>query len=671
MGSSRILSCLAGIVVLACAASARAEGERAGNAGTRDDQLLLSLNSFNGPTGGIRVIDASSGPKGTFRLALNTEFFLIRDYFVPNDKAHHFAGNLSLSVTPTDYLEVFASAEVTSAWDDSTDPMLVQRVADALIGLKGFHWVKPWVALGGDVSVVFPGGVGDMKDTFRATSVGLRLNTTLDFRAHHRRALPLITRVNAQYWFDNSAKLTSSIRTVGPLTPFERFAYQINEADAVRIGVGVEVPLEARNVGLHPLLDWRWDIPVNRQGFHCASATLPVGDDCLGNVGVKAYPMTLTIGLRLYTPPKGLAFTFAADIGLTGTRDFARELAPNAPYNVILGIAYTIDPRSRRVPAPVSAPAPSYEPAPEGRIHGLVVDTHRDRPVANARVSVVGQEASPQITDEDGRFVTYSVLAEEVALEVSHPEYEPGRCVASFAEVDPSKETQPIAVVTCSMTPSSLDGHLQIMIVGKKGRPIPALAVTIRGPSDHRLVSDDTGQAAVELPPGRYTAYIDDPAYLITVSEVEVAPRDETPLTLQVLSKPTRPRVVVREKEIVLRSQVSFATGSNEILPNSEPLLLEVADALLRDPALELIEIQGHTDNRGGRELNMKLSQSRAEAVREWLVVHGVEPTRLLAKGYGPTRPLVPNITAHNRARNRRVQFKIVRRAGTSVDATP
>ncbi len=671
MGSSRILSCLAGIVVLAFAASVDADRERADGPSARDDQLLLSLNSFSGPTGGIRVIDASSGPPKTFRLALNTEFFVIRDYFVPNDQAHHFAGNLSLTITPTKYLEVFASAEVTSAWDNSTDPMLVQRVADTLIGLKGFDWIKPWVALGGDFSIRFPGGVGDMKETFRATSFGLRLNTTLDFRTHHRRAVPLIVRLNAQYWFDNSAKLTGSIRTAGPLTPFDRFAYQINESDTVRIGAGIEAPLEARNVGLHPLLEWRWDVPVNRQGFNCMSNSLPFGDNCLSAVGVKAYSMTLTIGLRIYTPPKGLVFTLAADSGLTGVRDFARELAPNAPYNVIFGIAYAIDPRARRAPAPVSAPAPSPEPTPTVRVNGLIIDADRDRPVANARVSVVGQDASPQNTDEEGRFLTYSLPAEQVALEVRHPDYEPSQCVASFAEDGRRVKRERVIEVTCSMTPSSRDGRLEVRVVGKKGRPIPALAVTLRGPSDARLVSDSDGHVAVELPPGRYTAYIDDPAYLITVGEVEVAPREETILNLTVLAKPARPRVVVREKQIVLRSQVSFATGSNEILPNSEPLLFEVADALLRDPTLELIEIQGHTDNRGGRENNMKLSQRRAEAVREWLVVHGVEHARLLAKGYGPARPLVPNITAHNRARNRRVQFKIVRRAETNVAATP
>jgi len=140
---------------------------------------------------------------------------------------------------------------------------------------------------------------------------------------------------------------------------------------------------------------------------------------------------------------------------------------------------------------------------------------------------------------------------------------------------------------------------------------------------------------------------------------------------LRILRKPTRPRVLVKKTEIVLRRQISFATGSDEILPNSETLLLEVADALLRNPGIELIEIQGHTDNRGDPNLNMRLSQQRAESVQRWLMQHGVEPERLSAAGYGATRPIAPNITAYNRSRNRRVQFKIARRSSADADATP
>ncbi|MGB5349046.1 MAG: OmpA family protein, partial [Polyangiales bacterium] len=166
------------------------------------------------------------------------------------------------------------------------------------------------------------------------------------------------------------------------------------------------------------------------------------------------------------------------------------------------------------------------------------------------------------------------------------------------------------------------------------------------------------------------TAHVDDPIYLITVADVEIHERRETTLQLRVLRKPSRPGVVLKNKQIALRRQISFATGSDEILPNSEPLLLEVADVLIRNPDLELVEVQGHTDNRGDRALNMRLSQQRAESVRRWLNQHGVEPDRLTAKGYGPTRPLAPNITQQNRARNRRVQFRIVRRAQLTAAAS-
>ncbi|MEM7138735.1 MAG: OmpA family protein [Myxococcota bacterium] len=631
----------------------------------RDFELRLAQNSFGGPTGSIRLIDAASGPKGTFRVALHTEFFVARDVFVPDDRAQHFAGNLSLSVAAARFLEVFVSAEVTSAWDDATDPRLVQRVADARLGLKGYHWIKPWIAVGADASVLFPGGVGDMRETFRATSFGLRANTSLDFRARSARRAPVIVRLNAQYWFDNTAKLASSIQSEGPLIPFQRFAYGINEVDTVRIGAGLELPLRAGKVGVHPLVDWRWDIPVNRQGFRCSAASA-AGDRCLSDVGAKAFPMTLTVGVRLLTPPTGLAVTVGADVGLTGTDDFVQQLAPTAPYNVIVGLSYAID--ARRTKGQGTQPPPAM-PSPQGRVHGLIVDEYDARPVEGALVTVGGEAASAQVTDESGLFVTYALPVGEVELEVSHPDYEPALCVATLepAEVDGAEAK---TEARCALTPTTLKGTVRVHVVGKKGRSIPEIPLVVRGATEVRLTSDDSGKASSDVDSGAYVVLVDDPAYLVALTEVEVAPRAVTEVVLQVLRKPSRPRVVVRKREIVLRSQISFATGSNEILPNSEPLLLEIADTLLRDPSLELVEIQGHTDNRGGFERNMQLSENRANAVRAWLVEHGVEGDRLQAKGYGPTRPVVPNITAHNRARNRRVQFKIVRRAGATVAAT-
>ncbi|MFW2388129.1 MAG: OmpA family protein, partial [Polyangiales bacterium] len=665
--------CLGGLVALACAAQVRAQADDVRHEDeTRAARLAEVQNSFSGPTGGIRIVDAASGPKGSFRLALNTEFFVIGDYFVPTDTAHHFSGNLSLSITPTEYLEVFMSAEATSAWSDSNDPMLIQRVADFMLGLKGFYQAKPWFAVGGDASVFFPGGVGDAKASLRATSFGFRANMTFDFRGRERREVPLILRVNAQYWFDNSAKLTEGIEAqrfaalggVVPLpqetrhllTGFERFAYGVNRTDFVRIATGFEAPLQAGKVGLHPLLEWEWDIPVNRQGFDCAPASGANDDGCLADEGIKAFPMTLSLGLRILPPPKGLAFTVAADVGLTGTRAFVRELAPNAPYNIILGVAYAFDPR----PASPVVAAPVEPPELTGQLRGRILESGTETPIADAMVAVVGQDVSPQLTDPDGRFVTYGLPEGEVLLKVSHPDFDTAQCSAAV----PSD-------AECSLTPASLDGSLRIVVVDRKGEPLAQVPITLRGPSEHRLISGERGEARVDaIAPGAYTAHVDDPIFLVAVADVDIQERRESTLQLRVLPKPSRPGVVLKANQIALRRQVSFATGSEEVLPNSEPLLLEVADVLIRNPDLALVEIQGHTDNRGDRGVNMRLSQQRAEAVMDWLIEHGVEPERLTAKGYGPTRPLAPNITQQNRARNRRVQFKIVRRADLTAAAS-
>jgi outer membrane protein OmpA-like peptidoglycan-associated protein len=673
-----MLPWVGGFVALACAISAHAEPEPAD---PREARLVEAHSSFSGPTGGIRIIDAAAGPQGTFRLALSTEFFVIRDFFAATDEAHHFAGNLSLSITPTEYLEVYASAEVTSAWDDSNDPMLIQRVADVLLGIKGFYLARPWLAVGGDAGVAFPGGVGDGKATFRATSFGFRGNLTLDFRAHDRHRAPVITRFNGQYWFDNSAQLTQSIEdqryealgdevppsleTRNLLTPFERFAYGVNRTDHVRIAAGLEVPLKARKVGLHPMLEWRWDIPVNRQGFVCVATTFPTEDGCLAEEKAKAFPMVLTAGLRLLTPPKGLAFTVAADVGLTGTRKFVRELAPTAPYNVILAIAYAFDPRSRALVTAASAPKrePERETEaavpPTGQLRGRVLEQGSGKPVAGAVVAAAGERIAQQVTDSEGRFAAEGLSEGEVVLEVSHPGYETAQCSAVV-----------LSDTECVLVPSTFEGRLRLAAVDLNGNPVPQLAITVRGPSEHHLISNAEGLAVVEaISPGAYTAYVDDPAYLIAVRDLDILPREETVVELRILPKPSRPRVVVKQTEIVLRRQIGFATGSDEILASSEPILLEIADALLRNPGLELVEIQGHADNSGDFEINMQLSQRRAEAVQRWLIRHGVEPARLMSKGYGSMHPIVPNITEYNRARNRRVQLKIVRRVDAAAAA--
>ena len=93
-----------------------------------------------------------------------------------------------------------------------------------------------------------------------------------------------------------------------------------------------------------------------------------------------------------------------------------------------------------------------------------------------------------------------------------------------------------------------------------------------------------------------------------------------------------------------------------------------MAGVLKEHPELIKLEVQGHTDNKGVAAANKKLSQDRATAVQKALVTRGVEAGRLSAVGYGQDVPVDDNTTETGRARNRRVQFKILERKKLSSD---
>jgi OmpA-OmpF porin, OOP family len=106
--------------------------------------------------------------------------------------------------------------------------------------------------------------------------------------------------------------------------------------------------------------------------------------------------------------------------------------------------------------------------------------------------------------------------------------------------------------------------------------------------------------------------------------------------------------------------QVHFQTASATILPDSFPMLTEIAQLLAANPDIKQMRIEGHTDNRGGADYNLDLSKRRAASVRTWLSEHGVDASRTQSEGYGLTLPVASNESEEGRAQNRRVEFKIL-----------
>ena len=109
------------------------------------------------------------------------------------------------------------------------------------------------------------------------------------------------------------------------------------------------------------------------------------------------------------------------------------------------------------------------------------------------------------------------------------------------------------------------------------------------------------------------------------------------------------------QKELILVG-VTFPVNQATLTGQSKTELDKVVESLKALPHVKL-EVAGHSDISGKRDHNMELSQSRAEAVRNYFIQQGVAPERLVAKGYGPDKPKYDNATADGRKKNRRVEL--------------
>jgi outer membrane protein OmpA-like peptidoglycan-associated protein len=110
---------------------------------------------------------------------------------------------------------------------------------------------------------------------------------------------------------------------------------------------------------------------------------------------------------------------------------------------------------------------------------------------------------------------------------------------------------------------------------------------------------------------------------------------------------------------ITLSGSVLFASAKWDLLPEAQVKLGDVANALIKQDPDSKMTIEGHTDSQGTAAFNQDLSQKRADAVRSYLVSHGIAGDRITAQGFGPTRAIADNGSAEGRANNRRVEIVV------------
>lgn len=154
-------------------------------------------------------------------------------------------------------------------------------------------------------------------------------------------------------------------------------------------------------------------------------------------------------------------------------------------------------------------------------------------------------------------------------------------------------------------------------------------------------------------------------------SLVTVEQKAFPPLAVQAERPPApEPKVVLTASSIKINDKVQFALNSADLLPASYPLLNEVAKVIKDNPQIAVIQVEGHTDNSGKHDYNMRLSMQRAASVRAYLVNQGIDPNRLVPKGFGPDKPITTNGTEAGREKNRRVEFNILKQGPKKTAVT-
>ena len=177
------------------------------------------------------------------------------------------------------------------------------------------------------------------------------------------------------------------------------------------------------------------------------------------------------------------------------------------------------------------------------------------------------------------------------------------------------------------------------------------------------LAADAQGSLVFQnVPFGRSYLTVSAPGYLSTVMVVDVDSRKEVEVHIVMNKRPQKLDVEIDKRELKLLRPLAFVGETAEISSDTVIVVEELAQLLKENPKLAEIEIQVHSDDSGAASYSRRLTQERADAIRDTLVRLGVAENRVVAKGYGPDQPLVPNVSDTNRETNKRVQILITKR---------
>lgn len=296
-------------------------------------------------------------------------------------------------------------------------------------------------------------------------------------------------------------------------------------------------------------------------------------------------------------------------------------------------------------------------PEPLPRMATMVVDSATNKPLSGAMISVYNADkdrTTTKTTNRTGLIVqkfkrgTYKVWAQR-----------PGYFDADTVSYSHENDLQDTLVFALAQIPAPPEYYLTGFVLDSETKqPLEAM-ITIYSADKTQVLYDgqasDDGLFVTPLKAGTYISHMTMPGYMPQDDTISFE-QDTLLLTLQ----------HIKEGKKVILHNMFFATNKTQILPESEEALEFLATFMSENPTVEIL-ITGHTDAVGSDAANQRLSEGRAMAVKNELIVRGISPDRIDSEGKGESEPIADNETEEGRALNRRVEITIVATGGEDI----
>ena len=203
---------------------------------------------------------------------------------------------------------------------------------------------------------------------------------------------------------------------------------------------------------------------------------------------------------------------------------------------------------------------------------------------------------------------------------------------------------------------------VRILFRDPYGYPIDVLVVTMENEDDGET-AEGSAKFEANLSPGVWVVTGNAPGFDLFEDDFTVAEGEALERVYVLNPKAPPPQVRVTRKAIRITDKIYFETNAAAIKVESYGILDAIASTMSNHPEVKRIRVEGHTDSRSSDAYNLKLSQERAEAVRDYLMGKGVDPERLVAVGKGERDPLDRRENPNAWELNRRVEFMIEERS--------